>query len=169
MAPQEKKWDDAAERDLCVAIIQGNQEGTKVRYNWPRVEEIMTSLGHSFTRDAMSQHFSKTIMKEFHARHPKDDTTETPPASATKPKTPRKTATPSKKRGKKGAKAQAPEVDDQTDDDLELDATPSKKVKKEDKSATLKKEEADTQSAAANDDNDKKFQSWVAEGSDTKP
>ncbi|KAL7963596.1 hypothetical protein V8C34DRAFT_300102 [Trichoderma compactum] len=163
MAPVEKKWDDSAERDLCLAIIMGNQDGTKPRYNWPRVEEIMTSLGHTFTKDAMTQHFSKTILKEFRARHPEGDTTATPPASATKPKTPRKSATPSKKRTKKGAKGQ--DAQDQEDDDLE--ATPSKKAKKEDKTATVKKEEADSQSA--DDDNDEKFKARAAEGSDTKP
>ncbi|KAL6809039.1 hypothetical protein GGI42DRAFT_350524 [Trichoderma sp. SZMC 28013] len=163
MAPLEKKWDDSAERDLCVAIIMGNQDGTKTRYNWPRVEEIMNGLGHTFTKDAMSQHFSKTILKEFRARHPESDTTATPPASATKPKTPRKSATPSKKRTKKGAKGQ--DAEDQEDDDLE--ATPSKKAKKEDKAATLKKEEADSQSGG--DEDDEKFKAWAAEGSDTKP
>ncbi|KAL7912789.1 hypothetical protein GGI35DRAFT_476621 [Trichoderma velutinum] len=164
MAPQEKKWDDSAERDLCVAIIQGNQDG-KRSYNWPRVEEIMTGLGHSFTKDAMSQHFTKTILKDFRARHPEGDTTATPPASTTKPKATRKAATPSKKRTKKGTKGQVPDAEDQEDDDLE--ATPSKKVKKEDKTATLKKEEADSQSA--DDEKDEEFKTWAAEGSDTKP
>ncbi|KAL6698926.1 hypothetical protein J3F84DRAFT_405857 [Trichoderma pleuroticola] len=164
MAPVEKKWDDSAERDLCVAIIMGNQDGTKARYNWPRVEEIMTGLGHAFTKDAMSQHFSKTILKEFRARHPEGDITATPPASATKPKTPRKSATPSKKRTKKGTKGQAPDAEDQEDDDIE--ATPSKKAKKEDKAATLKKEEADSQSG---DDDDEKLKAWAAESADTKP
>ncbi|KAJ4859083.1 hypothetical protein T069G_07350 [Trichoderma breve] len=159
MAPAEKKWDDSAERDLCVAIIYANQDGAKKSYNWPRVEEIMTSLGHTFTKDAMSQHFSKTILKEFRARHPEGDTTATPPASATKPKTPRKSATPSKKRTKKVAKGQ--DTEDQEDDDLE--ATPSKKAKKEDKTATLKKEEPDSQSG--DDESEEKFK---AEGSDTK-
>ncbi|KAK4070090.1 uncharacterized protein Triagg1_6511 [Trichoderma aggressivum f. europaeum] len=164
MAPLEKKWDDSAERDLCVAIIMGSQDGTKRSYNWPRVEEIMTSLGHAFTKDAMSQHFSKTILKEFRARHPEGDITATPPASATKPKTPRKSATPSKKRTKKAAKGQVPD-EDQEDDDLE--ATPSKKAKKEDKAATMKKEEPDSQSGG--DEDDEKFKAWAAEGSDAKP
>ncbi|KAL7937482.1 hypothetical protein V8C35DRAFT_331231 [Trichoderma chlorosporum] len=154
MAPAEKKWDDTAERDLCVAMIQASQDGTKVRYNWPKVEDIMNGLGYSFTRDAMSQHYTKTIMKEFNARNPKDESADTPPPSATKPKTPRKTATPSKKRTKKGAKGQAPEADDQQDDDVDMDESPTKKVKKEDKAATLKKEETDVQSADANNDDE---------------
>ncbi|KAH0525329.1 hypothetical protein TsFJ059_007713 [Trichoderma semiorbis] len=162
MAPVEKKWDDAAERDLCVAIIQANQDGAKKTYNWPRVEEIMIRLGHTFTKDAMSQHFSKTILKDFRARHPEGDTTATPPASATKPKTPRKSATPSKKRTKKAAKGQ--DTEDQEDDDLE--ATPSKKAKKEDKSATLKKEEAE--SLSGDDESEEKFKA-EGSGSDTKP
>ncbi|KAL7944414.1 hypothetical protein V8C42DRAFT_88319 [Trichoderma barbatum] len=167
MAPQEKKWDDRAERDLCIAIIQGNQESAKNRYNWPRIEVMMTKLGHTFTKDAMSQHFSKTILKEFRARCPEDETTETPPASATKPKTPRKSATPSKRRARGGAKGKTADAGDDEDDDVDVDATPTKKVKKENKSATVKKEEAATPSAAA--DNDDKLNGCDTESSDTKP
>jgi hypothetical protein len=54
MAPHDKKWDDSAERDLCVAIILGNQDNTKGRQNWPRIAEIMDGLGYSFSKDAMS-------------------------------------------------------------------------------------------------------------------
>ena len=50
MAPQEKKWSDAAERDLCVAILYSNPS----RYDWSRVTTIMEGLGYVFTKDAMS-------------------------------------------------------------------------------------------------------------------
>lgn len=54
MAPQDKKWDDSAERDLCVTMIYCNNEANKGRQNWPRIEEVMKDLGYSFTKDAMS-------------------------------------------------------------------------------------------------------------------
>ena len=51
MAAGDKKWDAAAERDLCVAIIMGNQEG-RTNYNWPKVHAFLTKLGYKFTKDA---------------------------------------------------------------------------------------------------------------------
>ena len=53
MAAGDKKWDAAAERDLCVAIIMGNQEG-RTNYNWPKVHAFLTKLGYKFTKDAIS-------------------------------------------------------------------------------------------------------------------
>lgn len=50
----DKKWDVAAERDLCVAVILGNQETDRARYNWPKVHAFMDGLGYGFTRDAIS-------------------------------------------------------------------------------------------------------------------
>ncbi len=52
MAAGDKKWDAAAERDLCVAIIMGNQEG-RTNYNWPKVHAFLTKLGYKFTKDAI--------------------------------------------------------------------------------------------------------------------
>ncbi|PTB67511.1 hypothetical protein BBK36DRAFT_1196923 [Trichoderma citrinoviride] len=138
MAPQEKKWTDAAERDLCMAILYGNQS----RYDWARVTKIMDGLGYDFTKDAMSQHFTKTILKKFKALCPESVTADidaTPPASATKPKaTPRKTASTPRKRTKKAAEDNSNNNDDEVDDEMAPDATPTKKQKKEDK---VKKEE----------------------------
>jgi hypothetical protein len=96
-----------------------------------------------------SQHYSKTIMKDFKARHPNitaTSLTETPsPASARKTKAAAGKAngasTPSKKRTKKSA---AVVSKDDEEDDTELDATPSKRVKKEEKAAPVKKEEKAT-------------------------
>ncbi|KAL6871148.1 hypothetical protein J3F83DRAFT_772870 [Trichoderma novae-zelandiae] len=155
MAPQEKKWTDAAERDLCVAIIYGNQG----RHDWPRITGIMDGLGYTFTKDAMSQHFTKTILKEFKGRCSEDvvaATEATPPASATKPKaTPRKAASTPRKRTKNGVKGQAADADgdndnnsnnnEEVDDEIALDATPTKKLKKEEK---VKKEEKAKQEEA---------------------
>ncbi|KAM0247367.1 hypothetical protein ACHAQJ_009875 [Trichoderma viride] len=171
MAPQDKKWDDSAERDLCVALILGNQETGKSRLNWPRTAEIMDGLGYSFTKDAMSQHFTKTIMKEFNARHNSTATTDSPPLSARKPKAAGKKAatTPSKKRTKKSAqdtpktKGQLPDMGDDKDDDFDYDTTPCKKVKKEEKSTVLKKEE-DTTTKTATVDNEEAFLAWAAKG-----
>ncbi|KAK1245313.1 hypothetical protein MKX08_004942 [Trichoderma sp. CBMAI-0020] len=176
MAPQEKKWDDAAERDLCISMIYCNTESGKVRQNWPRIEEVMKGLGYAFTKDAMSQHYSKTIMKEFKARHPDitaTSLTETPsPANARKTKAAAAKAdgaasTPSKKRAKKSA-ATVPK-DEDGDDDTELDATPSKRAKKEDKATPTKKEEkvtpvkgeeeaADAITETADDEKERAFQ-----------
>ncbi|KAL6891524.1 hypothetical protein HDV57DRAFT_513906 [Trichoderma longibrachiatum] len=163
MAPQEKKWTDAAERDLCVSIIYSHQS----RYDWSRVTTIMEGLGYTFTKDAMTQHLSKSILRAF-----KDRCTDeviaaaeaTPPASATKPKaTPRKgAASTPRKRTKNGVKGQAAadagdNNNDEVDDEMALDATPTKKLKKEDKvkkeeKEKVKKEEAPaTPTAAAAD------------------
>ena len=54
MPPAEKKWDANAERDLCVAIIMGAQDGERMRYNWPKVHSSMEALGYGFTKDAIS-------------------------------------------------------------------------------------------------------------------
>ncbi|KAL7795248.1 hypothetical protein V8C37DRAFT_48323 [Trichoderma ceciliae] len=171
MAPQDKKWDDSAERDLCVAIILGNQELAKGRHNWPRISEIMNSLGYSFSKDAMSQHFTKTIMREFRARHTTAGATDSPPLSARKSKAAGKATTPSKKRTKKstleasGAKGLLTDIGDEEDDDFEFNSTPSKRVKKEDKGMALKREEMPTQGIAA--DNEEAFHAWSAQRSST--
>lgn len=90
-------------------------------------------------------------MKDFKGRHPSlnlTSLTEAPsPASARKPKAAAGKAdaasTPSKKRTKKSA-ALVPkdQLDDDGDDDTELDSTPCKRVKKEEKATPVKKEEA---------------------------
>ncbi|KAH8131467.1 hypothetical protein FP744_10003652 [Trichoderma asperellum] len=169
MAPQDKKWDDSAERDLCVSMVYCNNEG-KGRTNWPRIEEVMNGLGYSFTKDAMSQHFSKTIMKEFKARHPSLPTSaSSPPLSARKPRAAAgkaATSTPSKKRTKKSATKDAKDqLSDGGDDDVDYDSTPCKRVKKEEKSAAVKKEEAaDATAETAVDDDEQAFRDWAAKG-----
>lgn len=54
MPATDKKWDAAAERDLCVAIIMGNQETDRVRYNWAKVHSLMEGYGYPFSKDAIS-------------------------------------------------------------------------------------------------------------------
>ncbi|KAF5622540.1 hypothetical protein F52700_10512 [Fusarium sp. NRRL 52700] len=96
MPPSEKKWDANAERDLCVAVIMGAQDGERMRFNWPKVHASMAALGYSFTKDAISQHFSKSIMRDFKGRHG-DPANSTPTATPKKAATRRKRATPAKK------------------------------------------------------------------------
>ncbi|KAG9501272.1 hypothetical protein J7337_006956 [Fusarium musae] len=97
MPPSEKKWDANAERDLCVAVIMGAQDGERMRFNWPKVHASMAALGYSFTKDAISQHFSKSIMRDFKGRHG-DPANSTPTATPKKAAVRRKRATPSKKK-----------------------------------------------------------------------
>ncbi|KAL6910392.1 hypothetical protein GGI43DRAFT_378368 [Trichoderma evansii] len=173
MAPQDKKWDDAAERDLCMAMIFCNNEA-KVRHNWPRIEEVMKNMGYSFTKDAMSQHYSKTIMKDFRARHPSLTTTsaESSPLSTRKPKAAAgksATSTPTKKRTKKAAAQDAKDQLAEDGDDAEYDSTPCKRVKKEEKATSVKKEEAtDATTETAANDNDQAFLDWAAKGPSNK-
>ncbi|KAG6004134.1 hypothetical protein E4U54_000581 [Claviceps lovelessii] len=65
--PPSKKWEPAAEMDLCMAIILTG--GSTASYKWPEIHTIMCQLGHGFTKDAISQHFTKTILRAFKARH----------------------------------------------------------------------------------------------------
>ncbi|KAM6518249.1 hypothetical protein FSOLCH5_007023 [Fusarium solani] len=127
MPPAEKKWDANAERDLCVAVIMGAQDGDRMRYNWPKVHSAMEALGYSFTKDAISQHFGKSIMRDFKARH--GDTTNdsaSTPTSVPKKAT-RKRATPAKGRKKKVASEE--DDDDETNDPF-ADSPLAKKVKR---------------------------------------
>ncbi|KAI1010346.1 hypothetical protein LB503_005460 [Fusarium chuoi] len=109
MPPSEKKWDANAERDLCVAVIMGAQDGERMRFNWPKVHASMATLGYSFTKDAISQHFSKSIMRDFKGRHG-DPANSTPTATPKKAATRRKRSTPAKKKF---------EMLDEEDDDAE--------------------------------------------------
>ncbi|CVK86811.1 uncharacterized protein FMAN_05922 [Fusarium mangiferae] len=109
MPPSEKKWDANAERDLCVAVIMGAQDGERMRFNWPKVHASMAALGYSFTKDAISQHFSKSIMRDFKGRHG-DPANSTPTATPKKAATRRKRSTPAKKKI---------EMLDEEDDDAE--------------------------------------------------
>ncbi|KAG4256247.1 hypothetical protein FPRO04_03190 [Fusarium proliferatum] len=109
MPPSEKKWDANAERDLCVAVIMGAQDGERMRFNWPKVHASMAALGYSFTKDAISQHFSKSIMRDFRGRHG-DPANSTPTATPKKATTRRKRSTPAKKKI---------EMLDEEDDDAE--------------------------------------------------
>ncbi|KHO02035.1 uncharacterized protein MAM_01036 [Metarhizium album ARSEF 1941] len=65
--PATKKWETTDELDLCMAIILTG--GSTNSYKWPEIHEIMTSIGHGFTKDAISQHFTKVILRQFKGRH----------------------------------------------------------------------------------------------------
>ncbi|KAG5979201.1 hypothetical protein E4U55_005447 [Claviceps digitariae] len=65
--PSSKKWEITAELDLCMAVILTG--GSTSTYKWPEIHTIMCQLGHDFTKDAISQHFTKCILRGFKARH----------------------------------------------------------------------------------------------------
>ncbi|KAF9775498.1 hypothetical protein IL306_006375 [Fusarium sp. DS 682] len=163
MPPSEKKWDANAERDLCVAIIMGAQDGERMRYNWPKVHGSMEALGYSFTKDAISQHFSKSIMRDFKGRHG-NVSTSTP--ATPKKATPRKRATPAK-----GHKKIEILDDDDDDDDAEttVESPVRKKVKRkmededEDCKTSDDAQEKSEDSLSATE-KDAKFENWLANG-----
>ncbi|OAQ99878.1 hypothetical protein LLEC1_03658, partial [Akanthomyces lecanii] len=61
-----KKWTPDAERDLCLAMLMSNGG---VSPDWNATHGMMTAMGYEFTKDAMNQRWSKTLMKDFKARH----------------------------------------------------------------------------------------------------
>ncbi|KJZ80385.1 hypothetical protein HIM_00235 [Hirsutella minnesotensis 3608] len=113
-----KKWDATAERDLSMAIIVAGQNGPEGRgsYNWPQTHEIMKSIGYAFTKDAMSQHFTKVMLKDFKTRHPDSLAAATPASTPKKPAggTPAKRKTPAGKTPKAGVKGK--KADDENAD-----------------------------------------------------
>ncbi|KAF4987319.1 hypothetical protein FGRMN_10444 [Fusarium graminum] len=170
MPPTEKKWDSNAERDLCVAIITGAADGERMRYNWPKVHNSMEALGYSFTKDAISQHFSKSIMRDFKTRHgavPSSDS----PTPTPKKTTTRKRATPRKK--KVTSDGEDEEDDEVNESTIESPAPKKMKRKKEEEeeeddyklghsnSAHNHRERSATAAA------DVGFENWLAGGSTT--
>ncbi|KAI7774694.1 hypothetical protein LA080_008001 [Diaporthe eres] len=94
-----KKWDDTSQKDLVFAMLMSTGDGN-IKADWQKVEKIMISWGYNFTIGAMSQHWSKTILKAFKERHPDNakDGDNTNPATPVKvgagpraPKTPAST------------------------------------------------------------------------------
>ncbi|KAH6891129.1 hypothetical protein B0T10DRAFT_595275 [Thelonectria olida] len=168
----EKKWDSNAERDLCLAVILGNQEGERARHNWPKVHAIMSSLGHGFTKDAISQHFTKTIMREFKARHGDDNVAKSAPQTPRKPRDARappgsKTPGSSKaselrrallnKKGSASGGFKRSRAMDDSDDEID---SPSKKVKVEG-SAVKSENRGREQSVTPGLEDDPTFESWL--------
>ncbi|KAF4945859.1 hypothetical protein FGADI_11601 [Fusarium gaditjirri] len=161
MPPSEKKWDANAERDLCVAVILGAQDGERMRFNWPKVHASMVALGYSFTKDAISQHFSKSIMRDFKGRHG-DTSTSTPTATPKKAATRRKRSTPAKKKI---------EILDEEDDDAEtMDESPvhkKMKHKNEDEDEDLKKSfgaQGKSGGSLSTTEKEAKFEKWLSNG-----
>ncbi|KAL4723296.1 hypothetical protein ACLX1H_009786 [Fusarium chlamydosporum] len=159
MPPTEKKWDANAERDLCVAIIMGAQDGERMRYNWPKVHSSMEALGYSFTKEAISQHFSKSIMRDFKGRHGEVSVHSPGQTSSPAPKkTPRKRATPAKGRKKKVES-------EEEDDEAAVESPLAKKMKRnkdeENEDVKMGKLE-DSRERSATPENDTRFQKWLA-------
>ncbi|EWZ47962.1 hypothetical protein FOCG_06636 [Fusarium oxysporum f. sp. radicis-lycopersici 26381] len=161
MPPSEKKWDANAERDLCVAVIMGAQDGERMRFNWPKVHASMATLGYSFTKDAISQHFSKSIMRDFKGRHG-DPSTSTPTTTPKKATTRRKRSTPAKKKI---------EILDEEDDDAEtmVESPVHKKMKhkNEDEDEDLKTSvgvQGKSGGSLSVAEKEAKFENWLANG-----
>ncbi|KAF5670316.1 hypothetical protein FHETE_4561 [Fusarium heterosporum] len=168
MPPTEKKWDSNAERDLCVAIIMGAADGERMRYNWPKVHNSMEALGYSFTKDAISQHFSKSIMRDFKTRHGAVSSSNSPTPTPKKAVT-RKRAAPRKKNvTSDGGDEENDEVDESTAESPALKKMKRKKEEEEDdykmghsNSAQNQRERSATAAA------DVGFENWLAGGSTT--
>ncbi|KAM3504560.1 hypothetical protein MY10362_003478 [Beauveria mimosiformis] len=102
-----KKWDGNAERDLCLAMMLGGTESDKFRPDWNSTHKMMNDLGYNFTKDAINQRWSKTILKEFKSRHPDADLAS--PAPPTK-------MTPTKRKKAAAAAAAAATSDEAASD-----------------------------------------------------
>ncbi|KAK7417156.1 hypothetical protein QQX98_004759 [Neonectria punicea] len=155
MPATDKKWSPNAERDLCLAIILGSQEGDRTRHNWPKVYDLMNHLGYSFTKDAISQHFTKTVMKEFKARHGTVSVGNSPAPSAKKTSTPRKREASAKK-----SKSKIKD-DEEMDDEDDVFETPTKKVKREGGFKSENSGSSSRERSATVQNNDAEFQAWL--------
>ncbi|KPM37197.1 hypothetical protein AK830_g9353 [Neonectria ditissima] len=169
MPAPDKKWSPNAERDLCLAIILGGQEGERTRHNWPKVYDLMTNLGYSFTKDAISQHFTKTVMREFKARHGTVSLGSSPAPTSKKASTPRKRATPG---SHSKSKVKIDLNNEEAEDDDEVYETPSKKVKREGglkPSPVFKTENSGSlgrERSATVQNNDVEFKAWLGTSND---
>ncbi|KAJ4262666.1 hypothetical protein NW757_000918 [Fusarium falciforme] len=166
MPPAEKKWDANAERDLCVAVIMGAQDGDRMRYNWPKVHSAMEALGYSFTKDAISQHFSKSIMRDFKARHGETTNGSASTPNSVPKKASRKRATPAKGRKKKAASEE--DDDDETNDPF-VDSPLAKKVKRmqEDEEKDVKPDDLGDRKrerSATAASHEARFEAWLESG-----
>ncbi|PHH65165.1 hypothetical protein CDD81_3296 [Ophiocordyceps australis] len=136
MTGELKRWDAAAQRDLCIAVFLATQDG-RITYNWGKTHAIMSERGYTFTKDAISQHFTKIILKDYKNRL---GPSSSGPSTPKTPKTPKKPRAPGSNKRKTPGKS----TEDQDDDDLDLFA-PYKKEKKSMKDEDLpgiKKEES---------------------------
>ncbi|PHH74674.1 hypothetical protein CDD82_4822 [Ophiocordyceps australis] len=108
MTGDTKRWDAAAQRDLCIAVFLATQEG-RITYNWAKAHTIMSERGYTFTREAISQHFTKVILKDYKSRV----------GSSSGPSTPKTPKTSKKPRdgGSNKRKTPTKSVEDEYDDD----------------------------------------------------
>ncbi|KAF5018880.1 hypothetical protein F66182_9128 [Fusarium sp. NRRL 66182] len=170
MPPADKKWDANAERDLCVAVIMGAMDGDRMRYNWSKVHSSMEALGYAFTKEAISQHFTKTIMRDFKARHGDSSASGSPaplPKTPKKP-TPRKRTTPAKGSKKKVGSEQEDDHADETAVESPLPKKLKRKKEEEDEEdvklgqpeAGHRKRERSTTA----DEHVEDFTAWLAAG-----
>ncbi|KAF3765959.1 hypothetical protein M406DRAFT_351250 [Cryphonectria parasitica EP155] len=151
------KWTDAAIKDLTFAILMStNSGGINVNANWDKVTETMNAWGYNFTKSAMSQHWTKRVLKEFRERHPDTGSAQNTPKKP--PRTPGKQRPPktpgSSARGKK--RAAEDDKDDSPEggyikDPIARNKTPRSSVKKA-KYANASDAEEDEEEQAELDD-----------------
>ncbi|TGO17917.1 hypothetical protein BPAE_0403g00010 [Botrytis paeoniae] len=106
------QWDHRADKDLLLAIIEGNNLKA---IEWPTISERLQEKGYSFTKEACRQHFQK-IRKESRTGSPSASTSTTPAATSVK---------------KRKSKAASIEEGQENDDEETPSKNQSKRVKKE--------------------------------------
>ncbi|KAF4126453.1 hypothetical protein GMORB2_0189 [Geosmithia morbida] len=137
---KEKKWGPSEQLDLALAVLF-SQGGDKPKYDWAKIHEYMTDWGHTFTREATSQHWSKAILRDFKKR--RGDST---PGTPALPASPVKYLGSAKKVSKRGTDAFAAEGDD--DDPAAELARPTKKRRGKSATIPVKEYEEDYDSLA---------------------
>ncbi|CAG9979483.1 unnamed protein product [Clonostachys byssicola] len=141
MPGAEKKWGPLEERDLAMAVIL-TQHGERPKYDWVRIQEMMEAWGYTFSRDAITQRWSKKIMKDFKERHGADAVKSGPPNSAaTTPQKP----TPRKRTAKPKV------VKDEDDSDSEKKVKPASAKKRKLAKESDDDSDRETQKAAPGD------------------
>ncbi|ROW06422.1 hypothetical protein VMCG_04429 [Cytospora schulzeri] len=160
------KWNDTSVKDLTFAVIMSSNDGNvNIKANWDRVEQLMQNWGYDFTKGAMSQQWTKKILKEFRQRHPdtagNGDNSSAPATPANKSggsRAARAPKTPASGKAKaKGKKRPAAEDDDEGDSPIGgFNPNPIAKTKTPRKSAKKVKQQAesDAESVAESEEAD---------------
>ncbi|KAK2066018.1 hypothetical protein LY76DRAFT_640409 [Colletotrichum caudatum] len=155
-------WTDVAEKDLIWTFIKVSNGGKMPKGEWNVVHQEMTRMGYNFSMNAINQHWSKTIVKNYGKHGGGNSALASAPST---PSTSRKRAAPGSGAGVSGARrgnqaahemaAGATAVDDgQDDDEPEFEDVKPKakraKISKNGAAAGLKGQQIDL----TNDDKD---------------
>ncbi|KAI0134549.1 hypothetical protein BJ170DRAFT_204668 [Xylariales sp. AK1849] len=86
------KWNAETDLELVFAILTHNLKPNETpRIDWAKVQQMMQGWGHKSSKDAISQRWTKTVLKSFRASHPhgtSDERGEASTAAAANAKTP---------------------------------------------------------------------------------